>query len=136
MDSSTDSANIDDELFLVIWCNTDGQIVCTNMSYLCVARPKKVNSQGIFDCLATGLHSLGTQDISAEHCKFLVGIGTVGAAAYVAAARLKCLVEKEVPWLYWSWCSAHHVELAVKDALKGTCFNLIDEMLLCLYYNI
>ena len=36
MDGSTDSANIDDELFLVTWCSTDGhgQIVCTNMSYL------------------------------------------------------------------------------------------------------
>ena len=31
-------------------------------------------------------------------------------------------------------CSAHCAELAVKDALKGTCFNLIDEMLLRLYY--
>ena len=43
-----------------------------------------------------GLHSLGIQDISAEHCKFLVGIGTDGAAANVAAAGLKGLVEKEV----------------------------------------
>jgi len=43
MGGSTDCANIDDELFLVTWCNTDGhgQIVCTNMNYLCVARPKK-----------------------------------------------------------------------------------------------
>ena len=49
MDGSADSANIDDELFLVTWCSTDGhgQIVCTNMSYLCVARPKKVNGQGL-----------------------------------------------------------------------------------------
>ena len=41
MDGSADFAFID-ELFLVTWCNTSdqGQIVCTNMSYLCVARPK------------------------------------------------------------------------------------------------
>ena len=32
------------ELFLVTWCNTSnqGQIVYTNMSYLCVPRPTKV----------------------------------------------------------------------------------------------
>ena len=52
----------------------------------------------------------------------------------MAAAGLKGLVEKEVPWLYWSWCLAHRVELAVKDVLKGTCLNLFDEMLLRLYY--
>ena len=32
------------------------------------------------------------------------------------------------------WCLAHRLELSVKDALKGTTFDLIDEMLLRLYY--
>ena len=32
------------------------------------------------------------------------------------------------------WCLAHRLELAIKDALKGTCFDLVDEMLLRLYY--
>ena len=41
---------------------------------------------------------------------------------------------KNTPWLYWSWCLAHRVELAVKDALKGTSFEFIDDMLLRLYY--
>ena len=36
--------------------------------------------------------------------------------------------------MHWSWCLAHRVELAVKDALKGTAFDLIDDMLLRLYY--
>ena len=46
-----------------------------------------------------------------------------------AAAWLKGRVEKEVPW-YWNWCLSHRVELAVKVALNGTCFNLINEKLL------
>jgi hypothetical protein len=66
----------------------------------------------------------------------LVGIGTDGASANIAAAGLKGLVEKEIPWVYWSWCLDHRVELAVKDALKGTSFDLIDEMLLRLYYKV
>ena len=32
------------------------------------------------------------------------------------------------------WCLAHRIELAIKDALNGTAFELIDEMLLRLYY--
>ena len=68
--------------------------------------------------------------MNAEQCKILVGIGTDGASANIAAAGLKGLVEKEVPWLYWSWCLAHRVELAVTDALKGISFDLIDDMLL------
>ncbi len=80
MDGSTDSANIDDEMFLVTWCDTDSddQLVCTNMSYLCVARPKKVDGQGLFECLETSLTRLGMSCISSEQCKFLVGIGTNG----------------------------------------------------------
>ncbi len=41
MDGSTDKGNIDDELFLVRWCDVDGpdQKVYTRMSYFAVARP-------------------------------------------------------------------------------------------------
>ena len=32
------------------------------------------------------------------------------------------------------WCLARRVELAVKDALQGTFFDAVDDMLLRLYY--
>ena len=32
------------------------------------------------------------------------------------------------------WCMAHRLELSLKDVLKNTCFDDIDEILLCLYY--
>jgi len=32
------------------------------------------------------------------------------------------------------WCLAHILELKIKDALKGTYFDDIDDMLLRLYY--
>ena len=32
------------------------------------------------------------------------------------------------------WCLAHRLELAIKDALTGTFFDSLDEMLLRLYY--
>ena len=136
MDGSTDTANIDDEMFLVLWCDVDhdDQLVHTNMNYFCVSRPRKVDGQGLFDCVEDSLRRLGIQAIDSKECQMLIGIGTDGASANIAAAGLKGLIEKEVPWLYWSWCLAHRVELAVKDALKGTSFDLIDDMLLRLYY--
>ena len=58
----------------------------------------------------------------------LIGIvtDTDGASANFATAGLKGLVENKVPWLYRNWCLAHHMELAVKDALKGTLFDITD----------
>ena len=34
----------------------------------------------------------------------------------------------------FGWCVAHRLELALKDALKGTAFDDVGELLLRLYY--
>ena len=68
------------------------------------------------------------------HYKYLVGIGTDGASVNIAAAGLKGMVEEELQWIFWMWCLAHRQELALKDALKGTVFDLVDDMLTRLYY--
>ena len=36
-------------------------------------------------------------------------------------------------WIFWMWCLAHRLELAVKDTLKGKTFDTINDMLLKLY---
>jgi len=64
----------------------------------------------------------------------LVGIGTDRAAANIASAGLKGLAEDKLSWVFWMWCLAHRLELAIKDALKGTTFDHTEEMLLRLYY--
>ena len=69
-----------------------------------------------------------------ENCSKLVGIGSDGAAANIAQRGLKGLVETHLEWVFWMWCFVHRLELAVKDALKGTAFDAIDDMLLKLYY--
>ena len=63
-----------------------------------------------------------------------MGIATDGASANIVSGGLKGLVEKELSWVYWMWCLAHRLELAIRDALKGSFFDSIDEMLLRLYY--
>ena len=136
LDGSTDTGNIDDEVFLVVWCDCNGsdEKVHTRMDYFSVVRPQAVTAQGLFEVLESGLRGLGIQEVSAEQCKKLVGVGTDGASANIAAHGLKGLVERRLPWVFWMWCMAHRLELSVKDALKGTAFDAIDEFLLRLYY--
>ena len=39
-----------------------------------------------------------------------------------------------MPWVIYVWCAAHRLELAVKDALTGTIFDDVNDVLLRLYY--
>lgn len=135
LDGSTDCGNIENELFLVV---RDGaaadEKVCTKSSYFQVCKPSSVTAQGMLDMVQSVLKMLGMQEFDAITCSKLVGFGTDGASANIAGAGLKGLVEKELPWIYWMWCLAHRLELAVKDAFKNTSFQQIDDMLLRLYY--
>ena len=97
-------------------------------------RPDRANAAGLFECLQKSLQQFGVSVINAENCKQLIGIRTDDASANVATAGLKGLVEKEISWIFWMWCLAHRLELALKDALKHTAFDLIDNMLIRLIY--
>lgn len=52
----------------------------------------------------------------------------------IAAGGLRGHLEESVPWVVVIWCLAHRLELSLKDALKGTLFSSIDDMLLRAYY--
>ena len=132
MDGSTDTGNIDNEILLVVWCDPDGsdEKVHTRMDFLTVSRPQSVTARGLFQVLEGCLQGLGIQEVSPDECQKLVGVGTDGAAANIAASGLKGLVEGRLGWVFWMWCMAHRLELAIKDALKGTTFDDINEMLL------
>ena len=136
MDGSTNVGYVNNELLLVVWFDKEGvrEQVCTHSSYLSIKRPSSVSAQGLFQVLADVLQSLGITAVSRSEATKLVGIGTDGAAAIIAGAGLKGLVEDELPWIFWMWCLAHRLELAIKDTLKGTSFDQIDEMLLRLDY--
>ena len=65
------------------------------------------------------LHNLAQSHASS----WSVGIRTDGASPNIAAAGMKGLVEKELPWIFWIWCLDHRLELAVQDALKHATFE-------------
>lgn len=90
----------------------------------------------MFEVLEHSLKSFSIQAINNEKCAWLVGIGTDGASTNIAGGDLKGLVEAKLLWIFWSWCLARRLELAIKDALTGTSFDSIDEILLNLYPKI
>ena len=64
----------------------------------------------------------------------LIGFGADGASVNSGNKNgVKALLEKSTPWLVYTWCIAHKLELALKDGLNGTAFQKVDEMLNKLY---
>ena len=136
VDSSTDKANVDNETFMAVWCDVNGadEMIYTQTSYFHVGRPSSVDASGLFHSLSIALQELGITKVDVEHCSKLVGIGSDETACNIARGGLKGLVEAKLSWVFWMWCLAHRLDLAVKDALKGMAFDAVDDMLLKLYY--
>ena len=64
----------------------------------------------------------------------VVGGGTDGALVNIAEQNgMKGKLQKELPWLFWTWCFAHRLELACKNALSRTLFREISDMLANLF---
>ena len=61
MDGSTDVGKIDDELFLVQWCdiNATDEKIHSRMDYFTVARPENSDVKGLFQCLQSALQTIG-----------------------------------------------------------------------------
>jgi len=65
----------------------------------------------------------------------LVGVGTDSASVNISEQNgMRGMLQRNHPWLFWSWCFALCLELACKDSLCSHLFNDIDKMLLKLYY--
>ena len=118
--------------WVVVWCETDGKDkrIHTKMGYFTVSRPQPATADGLFSLLKSTIQKLGIESITEATCKKLVGLATDRASAN----RLKGLVERQLSWIFWMWCQAHWLELAIKDALKGTTIDEIGDMLSKLYY--
>ena len=73
--------------------------------------------------------------LGADGKPVLVGVGTDGATVNVAGENgLRGQIQRALPCLFWSWCYAHRLELACKDAFSSSIFSSVQEMLLSLYY--
>ena len=132
-DGSNDSGNIENELFLVVYVDRnspDCRIRIEN-KFFAIQRPTTGDAEGLFDCVNKAVRYVGLDD---SWSKKLIGFGCDGTAVNIAENGLKGHLQGVAPWIEMFWCLAHRLELALKDALKGTPITNIDEMLLRLYY--
>lgn len=131
-DSSTDSGNIEDELFLVQYFDPHGDDgkVHTRDKFLTVRQPNSSNAEGLYECFVRALSYVGVADWESK----LIGFGCDGTNVNIGAHGLRGYLEESVPWVVVFWCLAHRLELALKNALQDTLFTRIDEMLLRVYY--
>ena len=94
IDGSTDKDSVDNEVVLTV-CNIlngDDDKVHTRISYLLLIRLKFVTGVSLFEVLQKAIRKIGTEEVDADHCKQLVGIGIDGASANIANAGLKGIV--------------------------------------------
>ena len=144
MDGSTDSGNLEVELVLVVFCmkNDTAREIQACTRYLATVKPAQANADGLLASVDEALSRLGIEDIHSQtsvldvaDMPVLIGAGTDGASVNVGAhSGMKAKLQADIPWLFWSWCFAHRLELACKEAFISPLFSSIDEMLLRLYY--
>ena len=143
LDGSTDAGNIEQELVFMLFCYKDDNAKeirsCTR--YIATVNPTRANAEGLIASLSTALTCLGiTLDdkrsvLKAEGRPALIGGGSDGASVNIGVHKgLKAPLQSMYPWLFWSWCFSHRLELACKDACTSSLFTNINEMLLRLFY--
>ena len=135
-DGSTDKSVTEKEVLYVLYfdphSNSNPDEVEVKLSFLCLKNVKKANAEGITNAIEESFQSLGI--LPNELYSKLVGFGADGASVNSGNKNgVKALLEKNAPWLVYTWCVAHKLEVALKDALNGTIFNNVDDVLTKLY---
>ena len=144
VDGSTDAANIEQELVLVLYsCKDDiAKEIRSCTRYLSVVSPTSADTLGLVACLGKAFDAqLGIvledkESVLGTECRpVLVGGASDGASVNIGRrCSLKAHLQSKYPWLFWAWCFSHRLELACKDAFTSSLFTDINEMLLRLYY--
>ena len=142
MDGTTDSGHLEDELVVVqhCWRDTSTKEIKSSVRYVSVVNPSKADTDGLVTCLTEPMERLGIIDFLSKESvldakPILIGGGTDGASVNIGLHKsIKERFQSRLPWIFWSWCFAHRLELASKDALSSRLFKSVEEMLLRLYY--
>ena len=101
-------------------------------AFLRLVDVKYGTAAGIVDSIKSSFESINITD---DLDKKLIGFAGDGATVNRGEKEgVIALLKRDHPWIIYVWCVAHRLELALKDALKGTCFDSVDEVLLRLYY--
>ena len=134
-DSSEDASICEKEAIFVQHLDTSPpgrDTIQVVTSFLQLADLKYGTADGIVSSIKSSFQSINLSD---DFGKKLIGFAGDGATVNRGEeAGVIGILRRELPWVIYVWCVAHRLELSLKDALKGTCFDAVDEMLLRLYY--
>ena len=149
-DGSTDSAVIEEEIIYVLYFdpNPSGKDeVAVKIEFLDIQPLTSQSANGVHKAIVDSIEDLNI--INDKHgfaeekyfsetsmCKRIVGFTSDGTSVNRGEnASVKTLLLETSPWVVFTWCIAHRLELAMKDSLSNEReFKEIDEMLLRLYY--
>ncbi len=143
LDGTTDAGNVEDEMVLIQFCRQDdtAKEMKSCARYISVFNPDRADTDGLVSGLQKTLEKiLGISDTLDKSSVLstrpvLVGGGSDGASVNIAHHKsIRERFQKSLPWMFWSWCFSHRLELASKNGLTSRLFKAIEEMLLRLYY--
>lgn len=143
MDGTTDLGN-KEEIVAMVYCykNEVAQEITSCTRYWSVHSPEKCDANGLLLCFGASLELLGIKSIldrdsvlGVDGMPVLIGASPDGASVNVAEHNgVRGHMQRALPWLIWSWCFSHRLELACKDSFVSATFLAVQEMLLRLYY--
>ena len=127
MDGSTVSIVAEQELVYILFLNRGVQKV----KFSSIESIQSANAEGLLLPLKDYFERIGKAEFQIRIHDLNVD-GTSVNREHNGLGTKIC--EEYTPWLTVIHCFNHRLELAIKDALKGTFFDEIDTMLLKLYY--
>ena len=126
-DGSTDRTETEKELIMVKIIKGFYPV----MLFLSLEEPPNAKAPGILAALDNAFAKFGIPNWKEK----LLGFCSDGASVNFGQVRgVSALLKAQSPWIVSVWCLAHRLELAVKDAFKGTYMDTVIEILTTIYY--
>ena len=142
-DSTTDNTVIKQEAVLVLYfdpapaepqSSNDLEPMVKVKMFLSIENLTSSDAQGVLAVIKRSLENMGLPH-EEGFSPVPTGLGGHGCSTNRGASSgVQAPFKQEFPWFLFSWCVAHHLELALKDALSSTYFKQVEEVLLRLYY--
>ena len=133
-DGSTDTATSENEAVFALHFDSNppgSEKVKIDVNLVKMVYLKSAEAIGVVQSIEHAFSSIGVENFYQK----LVGFGADGASVNRGDKEgVKAIMRRENPWLNFGWCVSHRLELALKDALKGTSFDAVDNLILRLHY--
>ena len=121
MDGTADAGNLEDELVVITYSfkSDSTKEITTNARYWSIHNPERADAGGLLLCIKDALKPLGVSDLlekasalGVQNMPVLVGGSSDGASVNMSELNgVRGQLQKALPWLFWSWCFAHILEL-------------------------